>query len=47
VTDGDDRVKAKDELDDTATDIAAPAIAVRTPRVIRRAIMVSSRLPVT
>ena len=47
VTDGDDRVKAKDGLDDTATVIAAPAMAARTPRVIGREIMVSSRLPMT
>ena len=47
VTDGDDRVNAKDGLDDTATVIAAPAIAARTPGVIRRENMVSSRLPMT
>jgi hypothetical protein len=45
VTDGDDRVNARDGLDETATAIAAPAMAARTPRVIRRGIMVSSRLP--
>jgi hypothetical protein len=45
VTDGDDRVNAKEGLDDTATVIAAPAKAARTPLVIRRGIMVSSRLP--
>jgi hypothetical protein len=45
VTDGDDRVNAKDGLDDTATAIAAPVMAARTPLVIRRGIMVSSRLP--
>jgi hypothetical protein len=45
VTDGDDRVNAKDGLDDTAIAIAAPAMAARAPLVIRRAIMVSSRLP--
>jgi hypothetical protein len=45
VADGDDRVNAKDALDDTATAIAAPAMAARTPLVIRRGIMVSSRLP--
>jgi hypothetical protein len=44
VTDGDDRVNAKDGLDDTATAIAAPVMAARTPLVIRRGIMVSSRL---
>jgi hypothetical protein len=44
-TEGDDRVNAKDGLDDTATAIAAPAMAARTPLVIRRGIMVSSRLP--
>ena len=43
--DGDDRVNAKEGLDDTATVIAAPAKAARTPLVIRRGIMVSSRLP--
>jgi hypothetical protein len=47
VTDGDDRVSAKDGLDDTATVIAAPAMAARPPRVIGREIMVSSRLPMT
>ena len=41
MTDGDDRVNAKEELDDTATVIAA----ARTPLVTRRGIMVSSRLP--
>jgi hypothetical protein len=45
VTDGDDRENAKDGPDDTATAIVAPAKAARTPRVIRRGIMVSSRLP--
>jgi hypothetical protein len=45
VTDGDDRVNAKDGLDDTTTAIAAPAMAARMPLVIRRGIMVSSRLP--
>ena len=45
MTDGDDRVNAKEGLDDTATVIAAPATAARTPLVIRRGIMVSSRLP--
>jgi hypothetical protein len=44
VTDGDDRVNPKVVLDDTATVIAAPVMAARTPRVIRRGIMVSSRL---
>ena len=47
VTDGDDRVKAKDELDDTATVIAAPAMAAGTPLAMRRGVMVSSRLPMT
>ena len=47
VTDGDDRVNAKEGLDDTATAIAAPAMAARTPLVLRRGIMVSSRLPMT
>jgi hypothetical protein len=37
------RVNAKDGLDDTATVIAAPAIAARTPLVIRRGIMVSCK----
>ena len=45
MTDGDDKVNAKDGLDDTATAIAAPAMAARTPLVIRRGIMASSRLP--
>ena len=45
VTDGDDRVNAKDGLDDTASAIAAPAMAARTRRGMRRGIMVSSRLP--
>ena len=45
VTDGDDRVNPKVGLDDTATVIAAPVMAARTPLVIRRGIMVSSRLP--
>ena len=45
VTDGDGRVNAKDGLDETATAVAAPAMAARTPLVIRRGIMVSSRLP--
>jgi hypothetical protein len=45
VTDGDDRVNAKDGLDGTAIAVAAPAMAARTPLVIRRGIMVSSRLP--
>jgi hypothetical protein len=44
-TDGDDRVNAKDGLDDMATAIAAPAMAARTPVVIRRGIIVSSRCP--
>jgi hypothetical protein len=47
VTDGDGRVNAKDGLDETATVIAAPAMAARTRLVIRRGIMVSSRLPMT
>jgi hypothetical protein len=47
VTGGDDRVNAKDGLDDTATAIVAPAMAARTPRTIRRGIMVSSKLPMT
>jgi hypothetical protein len=41
----DDRVNAKDGPDDTATAIAAPAKATRTPLGMRRGIMVSSRLP--
>jgi hypothetical protein len=41
--DGDDKVKAKDGLDDTATAIAAPAMAARTPLGMRRGIMVSSK----
>ena len=45
MTDGDDRVNAKEGLDDRATVIAAPAMAARTPLVTRRGIMVSSRLP--
>ena len=45
MTDGDDRVNAKDGLDGTAIAVAAPAMAARTPLVIRRGIMVSSRLP--
>jgi hypothetical protein len=45
VTDGDERVNAKDGLDDTATVIAAPAKTGRTPLVMRRGIMISSRLP--
>ena len=45
MTDGDDRVKAKDGLDVTETVIVAPAMAARTPLVTRRGIMVSSRLP--
>jgi hypothetical protein len=45
VTDGDDRVNAKDGLDDMGTAIAAPAIPARTPVVIRRGIIVSSRCP--
>ena len=45
MTDGDDRVSAKDGLDGTAIAVAAPAMAARTPLVIRRGIMVSSRLP--
>jgi hypothetical protein len=40
VTDADDRVKAKDGLDDTAAAIAAPAMAARTPLVMWRGIMV-------
>jgi hypothetical protein len=34
LTDGDDRVNAKDGLEDTATAIAAPAMAARTPLVM-------------
>ena len=45
VRDGDDKVNAKDGLDDTATAIAAPAMTARTPLGMRRGIMVSSRLP--
>jgi hypothetical protein len=45
--DGDDRVNAKVGLDDTATVIAAPAMAERTQRVIGRGIMISSKLPMT
>jgi|HubBroStandDraft_6_1064221.scaffolds.fasta_scaffold659626_3 hypothetical protein len=41
---GDDKVNAKDGLDDTATAIATPAIAARTPLGMRRGIMVSSKL---
>lgn len=44
VTGGDDRVNAKDGLD-TASAIAAPAMAARTPLVIRRGLMVPSMLP--
>jgi hypothetical protein len=43
VRDGDDKVNAKDGLDDTATAIAAPAMVARTPLGMR--IMGSSRLP--
>lgn len=39
VTDGDERVNAKDGLDDTATTIAAPAIAAQTPLAMRRGAM--------
>ena len=39
VRDGDDKVNAKDGLDDTATAIAAPAMAARTPLGMRRGIM--------
>ena len=42
MTDGDDKVNAKDGLDGTASAIAAPAMAARTPLVIRRGIIVSS-----
>ena len=45
MTDGDERVNAKDGLDDTATAIAAPAIAARTPLAMRCGVIVSSRLP--
>jgi len=48
VTDGDDRVNAKEGLDEeAATTIAAPAIATRTPLAMRRVVigLVSSRLP--
>ena len=44
VMEGDDRVNAKEGLDDAATVIAAPVMAARAPRAIRRGIMVSSRL---
>jgi hypothetical protein len=39
LTDGDDRVNAKDELDNTATTIAAPAMAARTPLAMRRGLI--------
>ena len=39
VTDGDERVNAKDGLDDMATTIAAPAIAAQTPLAMRRGAM--------
>lgn len=39
VTHGDERVNAKDGLDDTATTIAAPAIAAQTPLAMRRGAM--------
>ena len=45
MTDGDDSVNAKEGLGDTATVIVAPAMAARTLLLIRRGIMVSSRLP--
>ena len=43
MTDGDDRVNAKEGLGGTASAIAAPAMTARTPLVTRRGIMVSSR----
>jgi hypothetical protein len=45
VTDGDDRVNAKEGLGGTASAIAAPAMAARTPLVIRRGIMVPPGCP--